>query len=99
MHKPESVQGNEIQKILWDFEIQSDYSVSARRSDLVLINKKKKMLINKKKKKKKKEEEKKTLYLVEFSLPADHWEWKWKKAKRLKNNCIFCQRGEKAVDM
>ena len=42
MHKPESVLENEIHKILWDFEIQTDHLILARRPDLQLINKKKK---------------------------------------------------------
>ena len=42
MRKPESVLENEIFKILWDFGIQTDHSIWARRPDLVLINKKKK---------------------------------------------------------
>ena len=37
MHKPESSQENETHKILWDFEIESDPPISARRPDLVLI--------------------------------------------------------------
>ena len=41
MHKPESVLENETHKILWDFEIQTDHLIPARRPDLVLINKKK----------------------------------------------------------
>ena len=43
MHKPESVLENETHKILWDFEIQTDPLITARRPDLVLINKKKKL--------------------------------------------------------
>ena len=39
MHKPESVSENNI---LWDFEIQTDHLISARRPDLVMINKKRK---------------------------------------------------------
>ena len=38
MHKPESVLENETHKILWDFEIQTDHLIPARRPDLVLIN-------------------------------------------------------------
>ena len=38
----ESVLKNEKHKILWDFEVQTDYQVQARRLDLVLINKEKK---------------------------------------------------------
>ena len=29
---------NEIHIVLWDFEIQTDYQILARRPDLVLIN-------------------------------------------------------------
>ena len=39
-HKPESVLENETHKILWDFEIQMDHQIPARRPDLVVINKK-----------------------------------------------------------
>ena len=41
MHKPESVLENEMHKILWDFEIQTEHLIPARRPDLVIINKKK----------------------------------------------------------
>ena len=30
MHKPESVLENEMHKLLWDFEIQTDYQISTR---------------------------------------------------------------------
>ena len=33
-HNPESVLQNETHKILWDFEIQMDHLISARRPDL-----------------------------------------------------------------
>ena len=49
MHKPESVIENVMHKILWDFEIQADHLILARRPNLEIINKKKR------KKKKKKE--------------------------------------------
>ena len=39
MHNPESVQANEMHKIPWDFDIQTDHLISARRPDLVIINK------------------------------------------------------------
>ena len=38
----ESVLENEKHKILWDFEIQTDHLILARRPDLVIVNKKKK---------------------------------------------------------
>ena len=42
MHNPESILENEMHKILWDFEIQTDHLISARRSDQVIVKKKKK---------------------------------------------------------
>ena len=41
IHNPESVLENETHKLLWDFEIQMDHLISARRLDLIIINKKK----------------------------------------------------------
>ena len=41
MYKGESTLENETHKILWDFEIQTDHLIPARRPNLVLINKKK----------------------------------------------------------
>ena len=38
MHNLESE--NETHKLLWDFEVQTDHQISARRPDLILINKK-----------------------------------------------------------
>ena len=40
MHNPESVLENDTHKILWDFEIQTDNLISAKRPDLVVVNKK-----------------------------------------------------------
>ena len=39
MHNPESVLENETHRILWDFVIQTDHLISARRPDLVIVNK------------------------------------------------------------
>ena len=44
MHKPESVREKEAHKILWDFEIETDLLIPARRPDLQLINKKKELV-------------------------------------------------------
>ena len=44
MHKLESVQENEMWNILWDFEVQTNALIWARRPDLMLINNKKKEL-------------------------------------------------------
>ena len=38
MHNPESVLENEMRKVLWDFEIETDHLILARRPDLVIIN-------------------------------------------------------------
>ena len=40
IHKPESVLENEEHKTLWNFEIQTDNLISARKPDQVLTNKK-----------------------------------------------------------
>ena len=39
MRKPESVVENEMPKIFWDFEIQTDPLIPTRRPDLVMIKK------------------------------------------------------------
>ena len=62
MHNPESVIENKMNKFLWDFEIQTDYLISARRPDLVIV----------KKKKKKKKKKKRTCWIADFTVPADH---------------------------
>ena len=41
MHNPKSVLENEMLKLLWDFEIQTDHLISARRPDLVIVDKNK----------------------------------------------------------
>ena len=41
MHNPAPVLENDTQKLLWDFDIQTDHLISARRPDLIIINKKK----------------------------------------------------------
>ena len=39
-HEPESVLENEDYKILWDFSIQTDHVIEARRPDLIVVDKK-----------------------------------------------------------
>ena len=41
MQNPKFVQVNETHKLLWDFDIQTDHQISARRLDLIVINNKK----------------------------------------------------------
>ena len=41
MHNPAFVLDNVTHKLLWDFDIQKDPLISARRPDLIIINKKK----------------------------------------------------------
>ena len=43
MHKPVPVLENDTHKLLWDFDIQTDHLISARRPDLIIINKKRKI--------------------------------------------------------
>ena len=45
MHKLESIQENNMHKILWDFEVQTDHLIPARRPDVVWINKKKEFTV------------------------------------------------------
>ena len=57
MHNPAPVIENDTHKLLWDFDIQTDYLISTRRPDLIIINQKKK---------------KKICKIVDFAVPADH---------------------------
>ena len=43
MHNPAPVLENDTHKLLWDFNIQTDRLIPARRLDLIIINKKKKI--------------------------------------------------------
>ena len=56
MHNPAPVLENPTHKLLWDFDIQADHLISARRPDLLVINKKKK----------------RTCKIVDFAVPDDH---------------------------
>ena len=57
MHNTEPVLENDTHKLLWDFDIQTDHLISARRPDLIIIKKEKKKRICK---------------TVDFAVPADH---------------------------
>ena len=46
MHNPAPVLENDTHKLQWDFDIQTDHQVPARRPDLIIINKKKEHLQN-----------------------------------------------------
>ena len=41
MHNPAPVLENDTYKLLWDFNIKTDHLISARRPDIMIINKKK----------------------------------------------------------
>ena len=41
MHDPAPVLENNTRKLLWDFDIHTDYLISAKRQDLEIVNKKK----------------------------------------------------------
>ena len=45
MYNPASVLENDTHKLLWDFDIHTDHLISARRPDLIIINKKEKKRI------------------------------------------------------
>ena len=57
MHNSETVLENETQKVLWDFEIQTDHLISTTRTNLVIVNKKKKQ---------------RTFGMVDFAAQTDH---------------------------
>ena len=57
MHNLASVLENDTHKLLWDFDIQTDYLISARRPDRIIIEKKRKV---------------KNCKIVDFGVPADH---------------------------
>ena len=52
------VLGNDIHKVLWDFGIETDHLISARRPVLIIITKKK--------------NKKKICKIVDFAVSADH---------------------------
>ena len=58
MHNQAHVLENDTHKLLWDFDIQTDHIILARRPDLIIIKKKKKR--------------KKICKIVDFVVPADH---------------------------
>ena len=43
MHHPASVLENDTHKLLWDFNIQTNHVIPARRPDLIIINKKREL--------------------------------------------------------
>ena len=45
-HNPESILENETHKIFWDFEIQTNHLISARRPNLEIVKKKKKRIVD-----------------------------------------------------
>ena len=47
---------DDTHKLLWDFDIQTDHLISARRLDLIIIKNKKKRICK----------------IVDFAVPADH---------------------------
>ena len=46
MHNPAPILENDSHKLLWDFNIQTDHLIPARRPDLIIINKKNENLKN-----------------------------------------------------
>ena len=58
MNNPAPVLENDLHKLLWDFNIQTDHLIPARKPDLIIINKKKK--------------KKRICKIVDFAVPGDH---------------------------
>ena len=56
MHNPAPVLENDSHKLVWDFNIQTDHLIQARRIDLIIINKKKERICR----------------IVDFVVPTDH---------------------------
>ena len=56
MHNPAPVLENNAHKLLWDFDIQTDHLISARRPDVIIINNNKK----------------RTCKIVDFAVSDDH---------------------------
>ena len=56
MHNPAPVLENDTHKLLCDFDIHTDHLISARRSDLIIINNPPQI----------------TCKIVDFAVPADH---------------------------
>ena len=61
MHNPAPVLENATHRLLWDFSIQTDHLIQARRPDLIIINKKKK-----------KKKKVRTCKIVDFAVPINH---------------------------
>ncbi len=59
MHNPASVQENDTHKLLWDFDIQTDYLISVRRPDLIIVNNNN-------------NNKKRSCKIVDFAVSADH---------------------------
>ena len=57
MHKSASDPENDTHKLLWDFDIQTDLLISARRLDLIIINNN--------------NNKKRICIIAEFAVPAD----------------------------
>ena len=87
MHKTALVLENDTHKLLWNFDIQTDHLIQARRPDLIIIN-------NKKKKREfckifdfpvsaeLKEYEKKDKYLDLARELKNYGTWKWRLFQR-----------------
>ena len=43
MHNPAAVLENDSHKLLWDFNIQTDHLIPAKRPDFIIINKKREL--------------------------------------------------------
>ena len=75
IHNPAPVLEKDTHELLWDFDIQTDHLISARRPDLIIIKKTKKKKPNQTKQpphqKKKEKKKKRICKIVDFAVPAD----------------------------
>ena len=65
MHNPTPVLENATHKLLWDFNIQKDHLIPARRPNLTTTKKRTFKIVDLTKKKR-------TCKIVDFAVPADH---------------------------
>ena len=61
MHNPAPVLENDTDKLLWDFNIQTDHLIPARRPDLIIINNNNNN-----------NNKKRICKIVDFAVPTDH---------------------------
>ena len=91
MQNPEPVLENETQKILWDFDRQTDHRIVARQSKLVIVNKKQRTYrivnfnVSVDHRVKLKEGETRDKYLDLARELKKQWKWRWYQLKLVRS--------------